>query len=251
MSDEARSTTLDPVPEAVGPADSPSRSVRNPENNPPIETPNDPPGPNTNGPPDQTGPPDQDANQGPAPQDDPSQQSYFRRFYNYMTPQRTTGPARASSTGNPTALRFNQPQPAAYGNRNYNAFSAPSTQPPPPLNGPKMGGWKWLGSYYEPWTGGAPNQLWTRLENPIRESNNPNFLRGSGPKSTSQYNHRREGLYKDDPTRRFKETGDLDDFCKQLKHAFNNNGLNTIAYRNDPTETCLQQQRSKHHRLPQ
>ena len=99
-----------------------------------------------------------------------------------------------------------------------------------------MGGWKWLGTYHEPWTGGKPNCWWTGLDNPVTETNNPNYLRGSGPKCTSAYNARRQGLYKDDPDRRFSESGDLDDFCKQLKHSFNNNGLNTIAYRNDPSD---------------
>ena len=99
-----------------------------------------------------------------------------------------------------------------------------------------MGGWKWLGTYHEPWTGGKPNCWWTGLDNPVTDTNNPNYLRGSGPKCTSAYNARREGLYKDDPDRRFSESGDLDDFCKQLKHSFNNNGLNTIAYRNDPSD---------------
>ena len=135
------------------------------------------------------------------------------------------------------------PSPPHQGNNSWSggggeppAPSSSSNHTKPPPNGPIMGGWKWLGTYHEPWTGGKPNCWWTGLDNPVTDTNNPNYLRGSGPKCTSAYNARRQGLYKDDPDRRFSESGDLDDFCKQLKHSFNNNGLNTIAYRNDPSD---------------
>ena len=102
-----------------------------------------------------------------------------------------------------------------------------------------MGGWKWLGTYHKPWTGGKPNCWWTGLEDSATDTNNPNFLRGSGPKCTSAYNARREGLYKDDPTLKFTKSGNLDDFCKQIKIAFNNNGLNTIAHCNYPADNNM------------
>ena len=104
-----------------------------------------------------------------------------------------------------------------------------------PKDKPIMGGIKFLGSHYEPWTGGKPNNRWTGLASNATDTDNPNFLRGSGPKSTISYNARREGLYKENPSSRFSEKDDLDDFCKQLKQAFNNNGLDTIAHRNDPS----------------
>ena len=112
------------------------------------------------------------------------------------------------------------PSPPHQGNNSWSggggephAPSSSSNHTKPPPNGPIMGGWKWLGTYHEPWTGGKPNCWWTGLDNPVTDTNNPNYLRGSGPKCTSAYNARREGLYKDDPDQIFSKSGNLDDFA--------------------------------------
>ena len=218
------------IPEQVGPPDSPNRDNGLPDQAPDAEEAHQGAPPARN--PGNENPQDEleDLPEGEAvPQDQPPAPSYFQMLKNMLTPIRPQPPPCVRSTGRPTTLRYH---PGSVNGRTVPSGHVPP--PPPPTNGPIMGGWKCLGQYYEPWTGGKPNRYWTGLEDPVTSTNNPNFLRGSGPKSTFQYNQRREGLYKDDPTRRFSESGDLDDFCKQLKHAFNNNGLNTIAYRNDP-----------------
>ena len=99
--------------------------------------------------------------------------------------------------------------------------------PPFPTKVPKMGGMKVISGVWVPWTGGKPDCNWHRLDGTPTDIDNPNFLRGSGPKATISYNARREGLYKDEPNKRFSTKDDLDDFSKQLLVAFKNHGLDT------------------------
>ena len=101
---------------------------------------------------------------------------------------------------------------------------------------PIMGGIKQVGeNYWEPWTGGKPRPDWVGLEAETLRMENPNWLRGSGPKARYAFNDRRDGLYKDDKDSRFDpDKDDLFDFCESLKEAFDNYGMDTIAYRADP-----------------
>ena len=99
-----------------------------------------------------------------------------------------------------------------------------------------MGGTKQVGdNYWEPWTGGEPRADWSGLAKTTREMKNPNWLRGSGPKARQAFNDRRDGLYKDDRDSKFNpDSDDLFDFCENLREAFDNFGMNTIAFRLDP-----------------
>ena len=112
-----------------------------------------------------------------------------------------------------------------------------------------MGGVKLISGIWVPWTGGKPNAAWDDLEGAPTDTENPNFLRGSGPKSTPSYNARREGLYKEEPNKRFSVKDDLDDFSKQLLIAFKNHGLDTITYRKDPITNKMSSVLEEYHRL--
>ena len=112
-------------------------------------------------------------------------------------------------------------------------MAPPPYVPPKPTKIPKMGGVKVISGIWVPWTGGKPYSNWKQLDGAPTNTDNLNFLRGSGPKATISYNARREGLYKDEPNKRFSTKDDLDDFSKQLLTAFKNHGLDTITYRKD------------------
>ena len=112
-----------------------------------------------------------------------------------------------------------------------------------------MGGIKLISGDWVPWTGGKPDCDWYRLDGTPTDTDNPNFLRGSGPKATISYNAHREGLYKDEPNKRFSTKDDLDDFSKQLLVAFKNHGLDTITYRMDAVSGKMTSVLEEYHRL--
>ena len=112
-------------------------------------------------------------------------------------------------------------------------MAPPPYVPTKPTKILKMGGVKVISGIWVPWTEGKPNSDWKHLDSTPDNTNNPNFLRGSRPKATTSYNACREGLYKDEPNKRFSTKDNLDDFSKQLLIAFKNHGLDTIIYCKD------------------
>ena len=62
-------------------------------------------------------------------------------------------------------------------------------------------------------------------------------MRNSGPKASYAYNACRDGLFKDDPSKKFKKGDGLDYFCKLLQASFLDKGMDTICYRKDPIAT--------------
>ena len=98
---------------------------------------------------------------------------------------------------------------------------------------PIMGGLRNFGTYEDAWTGGKPNIDWTGLDTSSPKMSNPNQLRSYNIKARSAFNARRNGLYSDEPTRRFKSGGNLDYFCQNLRTAFLDNGMDTVCYRKD------------------
>ena len=103
-----------------------------------------------------------------------------------------------------------------------------------------MGGLQYQGSstsqYAIAWTGGAPNATWTGLEDPSTFITTPNQTRSTSPKATSSYESRQAGLFPYEAAQKFKTGDDLDFFIKQLKSAFIDKGMDTIAYRRDPLD---------------
>ena len=99
---------------------------------------------------------------------------------------------------------------------------------------PIMGGLRNFGTHHDAWTGGKPNSDWTGLDMANPQVNNPNQLRSYSIKARSSFNARRNGLYHDEPARKFKSGGNLDYFCQNLRTAFLDNGMDTICYRKDP-----------------
>ena len=115
------------------------------------------------------------------------------------------------------------------------APSASKTAVPTPTV-PIMGGIAYSGGYPVPWTGGKPKSDWSGLDSSNFDQKNPNLLRNSGEKSSYNYNARRNGLYTDEPTSKYKKGDDLDYFITKVRAALLDHGLDTICYRKDPVD---------------
>ena len=79
---------------------------------------------------------------------------------------------------------------------------------------PIMGGLRNFGTHCDVWTRAKPNNDSTGLDRAKPEVNNPNQLRSYTVKAQSDFNARQNGLYYDEPTRRFKSGENLDYFCQ-------------------------------------
>lgn len=142
-----------------------------------------------------------------------------------------------SPTKDGTVTTDKLPPPPPPGGRQPETTTVMSNCPPKPT----MGGFKICGSgtnpYALPWTGGIPNSTWTGLLRPKTNPSNPLQTRSTDPKATSSFLARQAGLYPGLEAEKFKRGDDLDYFCKLLRTAYKDMGMDTITYRQDPLDS--------------